>query len=202
MRSFSRLRRYIRGSDYLVHETKKNVLIRYSILVALLLAYAIFVSLKFGVSDGISITALTWSFFVFCTPIADAGFVLDFPLRVLLGVKMLHAELLVWLTASMLNIYALIFAPNIYNDVSILQLFHHILTNPIPMWSVIVVSAMGTFLSVHFADELIDVATHDERHKCERHKSKHRFIIMVFFIVLTLILYDFILTKLGVNISL
>ena len=65
------------------HHTKREVLFKFLILLGILLAYASLVVWQYGLKDGGMITLLTWSFFVLCTPIADAGFLLDFPLRLL-----------------------------------------------------------------------------------------------------------------------
>jgi hypothetical protein len=55
--------------------------IKFLLLFTILIFYFAFISFKYGVKDGFAITLLTWSFFVLCTPIADAGFILDFPIR-------------------------------------------------------------------------------------------------------------------------
>ena len=64
---------------FLKEETKKHSLIRYILLILVLTAYFLFVSYKFGAVNGLLVTILSWSFFVFCTPLADVGFILDFP---------------------------------------------------------------------------------------------------------------------------
>ena len=42
--------------------------------------YFVYLVYEYGIEDGGMVTLLTWSFFVLCTPVADAGFLLDFPI--------------------------------------------------------------------------------------------------------------------------
>ncbi len=43
----------------------------------------------------------------------------------------------------------------------------------IPFWAIILVSALGTFMSVYFANELVDIVKHEEREKYKKHAHKH-----------------------------
>src|SRR5210317_404217 len=88
---------------------KKQLLHKFLMLCVLLAAYFSYLSFQYGVMTGGIASALTWYFFVLCTPIADAGFLLDFPLRLLFGIRMLISEIIVWIIAIGINIYALIF---------------------------------------------------------------------------------------------
>ncbi len=187
-------------SNLFQHETKRNVLKRYLIVLFIFLSYFVFVTFKYGLKNGILISLLTWSFFVFCTPIADAGFLLDFPVRIFTNIRMLHSEILVWLIAGSLNVYALTFQKEIYQKTFILQTFYHIITHPFPFWLIIIISAIGTFMSVYFADELIDVVKHEERVKFKKHMKKYRFILYLFLIIATIILYDYLIKQLGIHI--
>ena len=184
---------------FLKHETKKSALFRFLVVVTIFLIYLILVSVEHGIEQGVFISLLTWSFFVFCTPIADAGFLLDFPVRILTGIRMLYSEIMVWVIAACLNIYALLFCPGVYKSTVLLRLFEYILLHPIPFWSIIVVSGIGTFMSVYFGDELIDVAKHIHRKKYHRHKNTHRLLILLFIILLAVVLYSFLLKELGLS---
>src|SRR6056297_2035506 len=99
-------KRGIRNSTLIKHETKRNVLFRFLFVLILFLAYLIFMNFKYGAKDGFLVTLLTWSFFIFCTPIADAGFLLDFPIRIITGIKMAYTETFVWIIAIAINILA------------------------------------------------------------------------------------------------
>ncbi len=162
-------------------------------------AYFVYVTLHFGVEKGIVITLLTWSFFVMCTPIADAGLLLDFPLRILTGIRMIKAELLVWAFAITLNVLFLLFNPSVYESTALLRLFHHILTTPVPFWLIIILSAAGTFLSIHFGDELLDVLFHSERRKYFLHKEKYELVAYLAIILLIVAIYDYLLNELGIK---
>ena len=88
-------------------ETHRETLYKFLILLAVLILYFSYLSYKYGILTGGIVSAITWSFFVLCTPIADAGFLLDFPIRLLFGIRMLHSELLVWAIAFSINGYTL-----------------------------------------------------------------------------------------------
>lgn len=115
----------------------------------MILLYGVFVSYKFGFESGFLITALTWSFFVLCTPIADGGIIIDFPVRLLTNIKMIYSEIAVWVVAISINIYAFTQQREIYSTTLILDLFEHILSQPFPYWIIILLSAIGTFLSIY-----------------------------------------------------
>lgn len=180
------------------HETKKSALLKFLLVALVVAAYFLWMSNEYGPEQGLMITLLTWSFFVFCTPVADAGFILDFPLRLISGVRMLHSEMAVWVIALAINTYALAFSPQIYESTVILRIFREILLNPIPYWAIIILAAVGTFLSVHFGDELMDVMHHHERKKHLAHKGKH-FALIIVFVLLSMVLYGVLLQDLGLS---
>ena len=92
---------------YLIkHETKPQVLIKFLLVLFVFLSYFIFIAQQYGVRQGFFVAILSWSFFVLCTPIADAGFLIDFPLRLLLQIRMLVAEFFIWIVAISINLYA------------------------------------------------------------------------------------------------
>ena len=190
----------IRKSEYLIHETKRSTLMKFVFLFSIVVLYFVFVSFQYGIGQGLMVTLMTWSFFVFCTPIADAGFLLDFPVRLATKVRMVYSETLVWIAAFVINIYSLIFNPAVYSATPILAMFRHILLNPVPFWLIIGISAVGTFISVHFGDEMIDVARHRERKKYSRHKNKYRMVVAVFLISVAVIFYYSVMSTLGISI--
>lgn len=179
-------------------DKKINHVMKYLALALILVLYGMFVMYRYGASEGALITVLTWSFFVLCTPIADAGFLLDFPVRLLVGLKMIYTEIIVWFVAITVNFYALFLYPDVYSSTGLLKLFHHILTQPVPYWLIIILSSIGTFLSIYFGDEIIDISGRKQKH--HRYAAKYRIIIMVVVILLVLALYDFMLVKMGVSV--
>jgi hypothetical protein len=186
----------------LKHETKKHTLRKFLLILLVLIAYLVITSLKLGFENGIAITLLTWSFFVFCTPIADAGFLIDFPIRLITKIRMIYSEIFVWIIGILINVYFFIFNPGIYDTTIILSLFKLILIQPWPYWIIIILSGIGTFLSIIFADELIDVSKHEDRKKYHKHISKYQLIIFGFIIILIIIVYYFLIKQLNINIPL
>ena len=142
---------------------RRQVLIKFLLLVLVLLGYLGYLTYTLDFRTGSVAALLTWSFFVLCTPIADAGFLLDFPLRLIFGIRMFISEIVVWGIAISLNAIALIWFADDYQTTTLTRLLYAILTTPWPYWSVIVISGFGTFLSIRFGDELMDVLHHSER---------------------------------------
>ena len=177
---------------------KKQLLYKFLLLCVLLAAYFSYLSFQFGVMTGGITSALTWSFFVLCTPIADAGFLLDFPLRLLFGIRMLVSEVAVWTVAITINVVSLLYFVEYYQTTKLTMLLHAVLSNPYPYWIVILLSAAGTFLSIRFADELMDVVHHRDREFFHRHNFKHEILIIIFF-VFVLVGYYELIASLGIE---
>ena len=182
----------------------KHPFVKFLVVLAVFLAYLGFTVFRYGFEQGIMVAILTWSFFVFCTPVADAGALVDFPVRLLTGIRMIYSECLVWIIAALFNAYALIFAPQIYSKTILLSLFKHILSQPIPYGIIILLSGVGTFLSVHFADELLDVVSSRKNgfNQRKRHIKKFRLVVFLFLIAVLVTVYHFLLNELGINIPL
>jgi len=187
--------------NLLKHETKRYSLLNFIMLFVVLIGYFIFIVLKYGVEKGIVITLLTWSFFVLCTPVAAAGFLLDFPMRLTMRWRMLYNEIGVWVFAILINIIAFIFRPDLYDTFFLLKIFKHILINPFPYWSIIILSGIGTFFSIHFADELMDVIKHKERRKYHKHLIWHNLVVFVFIIIAIIFLYVFATKGIGLSLG-
>lgn len=180
-------------------ETKKNQLIRFLIGFAVLALYTTFLIMKYGPS-GLTLGAITWSAFVLATPVADGGLLLDFPIRLITGMRMLYSEILVWVVAIGLNIQILITNPQVYGQTLITDTFHRILTNPWPYWIIIVISAIGTFISIFFGDELLDVVFHKDRKKYLKHHVVYKTVVAIFFIALFYFIYKEFLSLFGLQI--
>jgi hypothetical protein len=186
------------------NQLHKNPLVKFSAVLLILLIYMFFSIKHFGAKDGFIISILTWTFFVLCTPVADAGFLLDFPIRVLTGLKMIYSEIIVWSIAITTNIIIFFSHNVIYESTKLLSLFHHILSQPFPFWLIIILSAGGTFLSLLFGDELMDISYEHKKDKehHKKHKHKHHLIIIITIFIIIIAIYDFLLNKLGVKIPL
>ena len=180
------------------HQPHKQVLIKFALLSVLLVAYFAYLSWQFDVLTGGIAAALTWSFFVICTPIADAGFLLDFPLRLLFGIRMVISEIAVWLIALLINVCALALAADYYQTTLLTRLLYQIITTPFPYWAVVALSAAGTFLSIRFGEELMDVIHHRDRAYFHSHHFKHELILFVVFILVLFAYYELI-SSLGIS---
>jgi hypothetical protein len=178
--------------------------IKFLLVLGVFLTYWFWVSLKFGLSKGFSVTVLTWSFFVLCTPVADAGILLDFPVRLILGIRMIFTESFVWVLAITTNIFFLFLSPHTYESTILLKLFHYILTHPFPFYLIILLSFLGTFLSIIFSDEVWDLIEDKIQHRkhYHAHSLKYKAIIMISIVMFVFLLYTFLLHKLGIDIPL
>jgi len=179
---------------------KKQVSYKFFLLCFVLVSYFLYLNSQYDVMTSGITAALTWSFFVLCTPIADAGFLLDFPIRLLFGVRMLVSEMVVWFFAIAVNIVSLIYFSDYYETTKLTHLMHIIVTTPYPYWSIVLLSGIGTFLSIRFADELLDVVHHSDRHFFHRHGYKHEMVIIIFFIVVFFGYYKLI-ASLGIDVA-
>lgn len=176
----------------------KHPIIKFISVLSLIILYFLFVSRSHGLKDGFLISILTWSFFVLCTPIADAGILIDFPMRLITGMKMIYSELMVWVVAISFNLFMFFNNPNVYKQSILLSLFKHIIETPFPYWTIILLAAAGTFLSIYMADSLMDA----KKTKKSNFLIKHKIIIFIFLIIFVIILYDFLLNQLSVQIPL
>ena len=180
------------------HETHRETLLKFITLTLILIAYFIYMSWKYDASTGLAVALLTWSFFVLCTPIADGGFILAFPIRLLFGIRMSVTQIVLWFVAIGLNIFMLVSASNAYDLTFPTRLLKHILTVPYPYWSILILSAAGTLLSIYFGDEMMDVTSHKDRVKHHRHGLKYRTVLVLGLGILTVAAYYYLLNSLNI----
>jgi len=183
------------------HPTHRESLWRFIALIGLLIAYFIYMSWRYDAATGAWSATLTWSFFVLCTPIADGGFIIAFPVRLLFGTRMLVSQIVVWVVAVVINVFALKLSPDHYQDAELTRLLHTILTTPWPYWSILAIAAAGTALSILFGDEMMDVTNHEDRKKFHRHGFKYRVILVAGLGALTVLAYYDLLSHLGVDVK-
>lgn len=181
------------------HKTKKQSVIKFCLLLLIIIGYFIYISSKFSLETGFMITLIVWSFFVLATPIADAGFLISFPLRVLYGVRMFVSGIYVWLSSVLINIFAIIFSPESYELTFLTSLAKKIITTPYPYWLIIILSTIGSFLSLKFGDELIDIASHKDRELYHKHGFKLEIIIFATILILIIFGYYHLLDSLGIE---
>jgi hypothetical protein len=180
-------------------ETHREVAIKFILLLAVLLGYFAYLSYEYGFATGGIVAAITWSFFVVCTPVADAGFLLDFPIRLLFGIRMLISEIIVWIVAIGINAYALIFNESMYDTTILTSLFKKIILTPYPYWSIVLLSGFGTFLSIYFGDEMLDVIRHRDRVKYHQHAFKLKIIAVIGLFLLIFLSYYYLLESLNIH---
>lgn len=176
------------------------MIIKFILLLFILLGYFGYLSYEYDLLTGGIGALLTWSFFVLCTPVADAGFLLDFPLRLLFGIKMVISELVVWMIAISVNILALSYFHIYYETTVLTRVLEKIITTPFPYWGIIFLSALGSFISIKIGDELMDVIHHHERNFFHSHQFKLDLILIIFFIAVIFGYYELI-SDLGIEIE-
>jgi hypothetical protein len=180
------------------HQTHKESLWRFIALAFVLVAYFGFMSWKYDAATGALLALLGWSFFVLCTPVADGGFIVAFPVRLLFGTRMFTTQIAVWCLAIVVNIAAIQLVPASYEKTELTKLLFTILTTPWPYWSIIAIAAAGTGLSIWFGDEMMDVTNHADRIKQHKHGFKHRTLIVLGLGVLAVLAYYHLLTDFGI----
>lgn len=174
----------------ITNSPKHQVAYKFVLLCFLLIGYFAYLSYTYDILTGGIASLITWSFFVLCTPIADAGFLLDFPLRLIFGIRMILSEIAVWAIAILINIVSILYFPEYYNTTYLTKLMYAILTTPYPYWAVILLSGIGTFLSIRFGDELMDVVHHRDREFFHKHNFKHEIILLLFFLLVLFGYYE------------
>ncbi|GIU21879.1 hypothetical protein L2719_00910 [Shewanella schlegeliana] len=182
------------------HQTHKETLIKFIVLLAIIVVYFGYMSWKYNASTGFALAVLSWSFFVLCTPVADGGFLIAFPVRLLFNVRMAITQVVLWFIAVGVNVYFINFSESTYQLTFLTRLLQHILTQPIPYWSILAISALGTLLSIYFGDEMMDVVTHKDRVKHHQHGFKYRILLVVGMGAVTITAYYHLLRSLGVHI--
>ncbi len=181
------------------NETHSESLFKFLALISIVIAYFLYMSWKYDASTGLGVSILTWSFFVLCTPVADGGFILAFPVRLLFKIKMSITQAVLWFVAVGLNVFYISTSPDSYDLTFITKLLKHILSEPYPYWSILIISALGTFLSILFGDEMMDVASHKEREISHRHGAEYHSLIVLGLGVLTVVAYYYLLSSLNVT---
>ncbi len=177
----------------------RQVFVKFFLLLGVLVGYAAYLSFTYDFRTGSAAAILTWSFFVLCTPVADAGFLLDLPLRLLFGIRMVVSEIAVWAIAIAINIAGWLWFAQAYETTALTRLFYAILTQPWPYWLVIVISGFGTFLSIKFGDELMDVIHHHHRREYHKHGFKHELLVLAFAFAISFVAYYELIASLGLS---
>jgi len=176
----------------------KKIVIKFILICLLFLSYFSYLSYQYNIITGGVASILTWSFFVLCTPIADAGFLLDFPLRVILGIRMIISEIAVWVIAISINTFAVVYMPSCYEYTALTKILYKIIFTPYPYWGIILLSVIGTFLSIKFGDDVMDAVGSKSRGIFNFDNLKYKLVMLSFFIIIILAYYDLV-KSLGIS---
>ncbi len=183
-----------------MHHFKLSALQRFFLVVLVIAGYFAFTVYSYGLAQGIAVTALTWAFFVFATPIADGGFVLAFPIRLITGFRMLYTQIIVWIVGVILVASYMLYSPNTFSVTPLLELFYAILTNPWPLGIILLLSALGTFISIRFEDDVVDVVGSKHK-KADLAKKRKQLYLNLGFFIATIVAYVLLLNITGTDIA-
>lgn len=111
---------------------------------------------------------------------------------------MIISEIFVWIFAIVINIFALTLYPNSYQSTFLTSILQKIILNPYPYWSIIILSGIGTFLSIKFGDDIMDVVTHEKKISDPKNKFKNKIIIFASIFTLTIFAYYHLLESLQI----
>jgi hypothetical protein len=100
----------------------------------------------------------------------------------------------------LINVVAFLYFREFYQTTLLTQLMEAILSTPFPYWFVVLLSGIGTFLSIRFGDELMDVIHHKDRDFYHSHHFKHEMILFAFFLLVIFGYYELIST-LGISMT-
>ena len=89
--------------------------VKFGIVSGVIGLYLLYVIWKHGIKHGIILTFLIWSFFVYCTPIADAGILVSLPIKFVLNVKMQITQLFVYLVAGIIIFLSYFFEKDVFH---------------------------------------------------------------------------------------
>jgi hypothetical protein len=176
---------------------RKASYIKFGILIVFFFLYYLYVSQKIGFQHGFHVLVLTWCFLVLCTPVSDAGFIVDFPVVLLFDIPMFITQIFVFFFSIFLVIFYMKYGALVatYTQTEILRQFYRVLTTPNPWYWYIVVSQIGTFTSVRLYDHIyFYIKDRVTRTPTEAPFLKPEFMILVTIFALTWVVWG-VITK-------
>lgn len=88
-------------------------------------------------------TLVAWSFFVLCTPLPEAGVVVDLPLKWFFDISMVTSQCVISAIAVIITYYAITHHPALFDTSSILREYRYLLRqSAIPIF---ILSGIGTY---------------------------------------------------------
>lgn len=128
---------------------------KFIIILGIFIFYFIYVASLFGIRDGLSITLLTWAFFVFFTPITDSDILFNFPMKVITNIDMQYTELFVIILGSLIIGSYYIIDVNIFNKTTHTTLIKKIIEHPeFISISIIGLSLFGSLLAAYLENNI------------------------------------------------
>ncbi len=167
--------------------------------ILIVLIYLVLAAQKHGPEQGVGITVLTWAFFVLLTPVPSADLVLEIPLRLFTNYKMVVTHVFVWLVGAAVVVASLLMAPELFKSTTLLAIFYHVLTNPVPYWSLLFLCGIGTFMSVHIVDEVLEEVEHELKHHHRKHMPALHIVLFALVFIGILLAYNAIISDLGIG---
>lgn len=189
----------IKLKEFFEHETKNRLFKRYLLVLTVLIFYVAFISFRYNFSDGLIVGIITWSLFVLGTPIADAGILLDLPIRLITKIRMVYAELVVWIIAISTNIVVLKLNPEIYQINELTRILKYLLTHPWPGYLLIFLCFLGTFITIILGDELLDIKQHKDKKIFKKYRRPIVYTMAVVFFAMVFVAYLYIENSMGIN---
>ncbi|MDO7597837.1 MAG: hypothetical protein MUR51_09205 [Pseudomonadota bacterium] len=107
-------------------------------------------------------------------------------------------QVVLWFVAIGVNVFMLLSESNAYDLTFLTKLLKHILTVPYPYWTILILSAAGTLLSIYFGDEMMAVTSHKERKIHHSYGLKYRTVVVAGLSILTIVSYYYLLDSLSV----
>lgn len=163
-------------------------LIKFIILLVLFILYYFYISTKIGFKNGIHSIILTWCSLVLCTPLSDAGFIIDFPLILFFNIPMVITQLFVFFLSIVIVLFYIFYSNLIehFKKTFVLKNFYKVLSIPYPWYFLILISQIGTFASVKIYDTIYFYFT-------EKNKKKNPFLTKKFIIVFSIFILSWII---------
>lgn len=134
-----------------------------------------------GIKKGFTVVILTWCFFVFGTPIADAGAIVDFPVRIITNNPFYNTELIVFAVAATIIVIFLWVSPKSYEDTFLTRVLYKMFTRPFSLYGLIIIlSIVGTLISAYVENDIYNWALYNKGHI---QSWRNKLLVIIFFII-------------------
>ena len=136
---------------------------KFALVLGVILLYFCYVAWTEGIALGFTVVILTWCFFVFGTPVADAGALVDFPVRIITNNPFYRTEWIVFGVAATIIGVFLWASPKSYEATFLTRLLYKMATRPLSLYGMIVVlSIIGTLVSAYLENDVYNRVLYDK----------------------------------------